>query len=88
MMFLAVLILLGFVFYSVRSYLETDAMTNARYLAKDYMEEKQISTKEEINRILKRYDELNDVGIKATNFQLFRNVAIKIIIFTIICIIF
>ena len=88
MMFLSILILMGAVFYCVRSYLETDAMTKARFLAKEYMEEKKISTKEEIDRIIKRYDELNDIGIKTTNFQLFSNALIKTFIFTIICIIF
>lgn len=86
--FMDILILFGFVFYCVRSYLETDAMTKARFLAKEYMEEKKISTKEEINKIIKEYDKLNAVGIKTTNFQFVQNVLIKIGIFSIICIIF
>ena len=32
-----ILTLLSFIYYAVRSYLETDAMTKARFLAKDYM---------------------------------------------------
>ena len=44
------------------------------------MQEKKISSQEEIDRIVKKYDELNDIGIKCTNFQLLSNVFLKIII--------
>lgn len=88
MIVLSILIIGGFVFYAVRSYLETDAMIKARFLAKEYMQEKNISTSEEIDRIIKVYDKLNDVGIKCTNFKLLSNVFIKIIILLVIFIIF
>lgn len=80
MLFLSILIIFGFVFYAVRTYLENDAMIKARFLAKDYMQEKKISSQDEIDRIVKKYDELNDIGIKCTNFQLLSNVFLKIII--------
>lgn len=80
MLFLSILIIFGFVFYAVRTYLENDAMIKARFLAKEYMQEKKISSQEEIDRIIKKYDELNDIGIKCTNFQLLSNVFLKIII--------
>ncbi len=80
MFFLSILIILGLVFYVVRSYLENDAMIKAKFLAKEYMEEQKVSDNEEINRIVRKYDELNDIGIKCTNFQLFGNVLVKIII--------
>ena len=86
MMSLAILILFGLIFYSVRIYLENDAMIKARFLAKDYMEEKNISSQEEINKIIKKYDELNEIGIKCTNFQIFSTTIIKCIIFCFICI--
>ena len=88
MLFLAILIISGFVFYAVRTYLENDAMIKARFLAKEYMQEKNISNQEEIDKIVKSYDELNDIGIKYTNFQLLSNVFLKIIILSIIFIIF
>ncbi len=44
------LAILGIVYLIVRMYLENDAMIKARYLAKEYMEEKEISTKEEIEK--------------------------------------
>ena len=81
MMFLFILTVLGFIFYSVRTYLENDAMIKARFLAKDYMEQEGISSQEEIDEIIKKYDELNDIGIKYTNFQLLSSVLLKIVIF-------
>ena len=86
MMFLSILILFGLIYYVVRSYLANDAMIKARFLAKEYMEEIKISSEEEIKNIVKKYDELNDIGIKCTNFQLFSSTIIKCIIFCLICI--
>lgn len=88
MMFLAILVILGLVFYVVRTYLENDAMIKARFLAKEYMQEKDISTQNEIDRIVNKYDELNNIGIKVTNFQLLGKVFVKVIIFALICILF
>lgn len=88
MLFLNILMLFGFSFYSVRAYLENDAMTKARFLAKEYMEQSNISTKEEIDKIVSGFDELNDIGIRCTNFQLFSNAILKVVIFTLICVIF
>ena len=79
--------ILGFVFYAVRTYLENDAMIKAKFLAKEYMEESKISTQEEINKIVKKYDDLNEIGIKCTNFQLLSNVLLKVVILLIIFII-
>lgn len=88
LMFLSLLIMFGFVFFVVRSYLENDAMIKARFLAKEYMQEIGISSQEEIDRVIEKYDELNDVGIKCTNFQLFSNVVLRVIVFGLICILF
>ncbi len=88
MMFLNILIILGFIYYFVRSYLENDAMIKARFLAKEYMIEQGISSKEEINKIVEQYDNLNNIGIKCVNYNLFFNTIIKVIIFLIILIIF
>ena len=59
MVFLSILIIGGFVYYFVRSYLENDAMIKARFLAKEYMEKKKISSKEEIEEIVHAFDKLN-----------------------------
>ena len=75
----------GLIYYSVRMYLESDAMIKARYLSKEYMEEKKISSKKEIDEMIRQYDIVNDIGIKFVNYQLLSGILIKIIIFTILC---
>ena len=87
MMFLTILIIGGFLYYLVRSYLENDAMIKARFLAKEYMEKKKISSQEEINRMINTFDKLNDIGIRGTNYALCFSVIIEILIFCIICMI-
>ena len=84
MTFLSIFIVFSLVYYAVRTYLENDAMIKARFLAKEYMQEKAISTREEIDRIVDRYDELNDIGIRCTNFQFLSNILVKIIILAVI----
>ena len=86
MMFLIIFILLSFVYYMVRSFLENDAMIKARYLAKEYMENMKISTKEEIEKIVSGFDKINNKGIKCINYNLFLGCMIKILIFLILCI--
>ena len=86
-MFLTILLLLGLVYYSVRVFLENDAMIKARYLAKEYMEEKKISDDEEINKIVKGFDYINNIGIECVNYNLFFGVIVKVLIFSIICIV-
>ncbi|MBR3255940.1 MAG: hypothetical protein IKF97_07035 [Clostridia bacterium] len=83
--FLAILCILSMVYLSIRVYLENDAMIKAPYLAKEYMEDTKISSKEEIDEIINEYNRINPSGIKGTNFQLFFNVSLKIIIFSLIC---
>ena len=87
LMFLNILLLLGLVYYSVRVYLENDAMIKARYLAKEYMEEKNISSIDEINKIVSGFDYINNIGIKCVNYNLFLGIMVKVLIFSIICII-
>lgn len=84
MLFLSIQILLGFIYYAVRTYLENDAMIKARFFAKEYMQEIGISSSDEINKIIKKYDELDNAGIKLTNFQLFNKTLIKDILLDLI----
>lgn len=84
MMFLSILIVLGFIYYFTRSYLENDAMIKARFLAKDYMEKQNISSKEEIEKIVNEFDKLNNIGIRCINYNLFFNTIIKTMIFLVI----
>ena len=85
LMFLTILIILGMVYYAVRAYLENDAMTKAKYLAKEYMDNAKITTKEETDKIVSGFDELNNIAIKATNYSLLLSVMVQTFIFSIIC---
>lgn len=80
MLFLSIFIFLSYVYYFVRSYLENDAMIKARFLAKDYMEDVNISKKDEIQEIVQEYDKLNNLGIKTVNYSLLSNTILKTII--------
>ena len=83
MLYIAIMILFSYIYYFVRSYLENDAMIKAKYLAKEFMEEVKISSDEEIDKIIKSYEKLNDMGIKTVNYQLMLETLIKVIILTI-----
>ena len=84
MLFITIYLILSFIYYFIRSYLEDDAMIKARYIAKEYMEDIKISDKEEINKIVKKYDKLNSIGIKTVNYKLFSTAIIKTIILALI----
>lgn len=85
MVFVSIYIILGLVYYMVRSYLENDAMIKAKYLAKDYMEDEKIVEKNEINYLIQGFDSINKIGIKCVNYNLFMGILIKLIIFLVIC---
>lgn len=84
MLFISIYILMGFIFYFIRSYLENDAMTKARFLAKEYMEEENILSREEVQEVACEYDKLNNMGIIATNYSLLFGIIIKTIILSIL----
>ena len=83
-LFITIYIILSYIYYFVRSYLENDAMIKARFLAKEYMEEAEISDKKEIEKIVNEYDKLNKIGIKIVNYKLFSTTIIKTIILALI----
>ena len=84
-LFFSLMIFFSYIFYFIRSYLENDAMIKAEFIAKEYMEEIKISTKDETNEIVNSYSKLNNLGIKMTNYKLFVETMLKTIV---ICIIF
>lgn len=84
MVFLSIMLILSYIYYFIRSYLENDAMIKARFLAKEYMEDTKISEKEEIDTIILSYDKLNEIGVKATNYSLMFETIIKVIIVSIV----
>lgn len=84
---LITLILMQFILYTIRSYLETDAMVRAEYISKEYLKEKEIFDVKTSNEILNKYEELNKIGIKLYNFILAIKSILKIIFYCIIVII-
>ena len=88
---LIILLIMGFLQYAIRSYLENDAMIKARYLAKEYMEEyikeNPVCNIEEVEKIYKEYDEINKIGIPAYNLLPFRKCIIKVGIYSVMALI-
>lgn len=88
MIHLFILTILGAIYYAIRSYIEMDAMTKAKPLAKEYMEEQKVLTIEEQNKVLDNYEVINDIAIKMTNYTLIMNCTAKVIIYAVILSIF
>ena len=90
--FIQIYIGIGIISYVIKSYLETDAMTKAFYVAKEYMEETAKTsvniTKEEIDILLDNMKKLNKIGIPITNFYLIVWIMLKIIFLCIMGLIF
>ena len=84
MIFLFIFIVMGYIYYFIRSFLENDAMIKAKYLSKEYMEEMKISTKEEIDLVINEYSKIYEIGVPFTNFNLMLGTIIKTIILAII----
>lgn len=87
LLYIAILIILSFVQFVIRSFLEIDAMTKAKYLAKEYIEEKNLCTKEEIVKLVEEYEKINKIGIPFYIWNLFLNNTIKIVIYAVIAMI-
>lgn len=88
MLFSTIFLILSFIHYVIRIYLENDAMMRAEYLAKEYMKEQNISSDVEINKVSDGFKKLNDKCIKGTNCNLFVKVMIKVVIFNVLALIF
>ena len=71
MLFSNIFLILSFIHYVIRIYLENDAMMRAEYLAKEYMKEQNISSDVEIHKVSDGFKKLNDKCIKGTNCNLF-----------------
>lgn len=87
-MFSNILLILSFIYYVIRVFLENDAMIKAEYVAKEYMEEQNISSPEEIKKVCNGFKKINDGCIKGTNCSLFVKSMIKVVIFNILALIF
>ena len=78
------LILIQSISLIVRSHLETDAMTRAEYIAKDYIKEKNLLKKEDEEKIINTYKEINNIEIKLYNYILISKKVLRIIIFLVL----
>ena len=87
LLYLNILILLGTLQLVIRVYLEMDAMIKAKYVAKEYMQEKKLISKEEIDVLCDEYDKINKIGIPFYVWNLFTSNMVKIIIYTVIVLI-
>ena len=88
MMFSNIFLILSFIYYVIRIFLENDAMIKAEYVAKEYMKEQEISSEEEINKVCNGFKKINDECIKGTNCILFVKIMIKVVIFNVLALIF
>ena len=77
----------SFIYYKIRSFLEIDAMTRAPYVANEYMKKSSKLQENEIEEVMNTYKEINKIGIKAVNLELFAKCVLKIIIYAGICLI-
>jgi len=85
--FAIILVMMSIIHYFVRSYLETDAMIKARYLAKEYMEQnRELIDEENIDIVVKNYDKLNEMGVKYYNMKIMYDCFSKVIIFCLVAI--
>lgn len=85
--FAIILLMMSVTLYFVRSYLETDAMIRARYVAKEYMEQhNDLMCEENISVVVENYDRLNEIGVKFYNFKLLFDYLVKIIVFCLVAI--
>lgn len=84
-LFTGIMLIFTIVFYVIRSYLEIEAMTKAKYIAKDYLEEQHVP---EVNEIVEEYEKLNNIGIKYTCYSLIKAKLILLFIYVLIGFIF
>ena len=88
MMYSNIFLILSFIYYVIRVFLENDAMIKAQYIAKEYMQEQEVVTEEEVNKIYEGFQNLNKGLIKDTNSRLFTGIMIKLVIFNVLALIF
>lgn len=77
------LLFLSIIQYIVRNGLEVDAMTRAKYIAKEYIEKKKLLNEDEEEKLLKEYDEVNSIGIPFMSYYLILSDIVKIVFFCI-----
>ena len=84
---IAILMLFTLIQFAVRSFLEIDAMTRSRFLAKEYIEKKKLCTNEEKEQLLDAYDKINKTAIPLTVDNLLTSGLIRLLVYTVIAVI-
>lgn len=87
LLYIGIFVILGFLQFTIRAFLEIDAMTKAKYLAKEYMEKRKLCTEEEKNKLIKEYENINKIGIPFVVDNLLTTGLFRNLIYTVICII-
>ena len=81
------LLLLAFIKMIIRNYLETEAITKSKYLAEKYIDKKKIVSKEEKEKLLEQYEEINKIQIPYTIVRISLTSFIEIMVYAVIAII-
>lgn len=81
------LFLLQFILFTVRNFLETDAMTRAEFLAEKYIHKTKMLGEKEETLLCDEYKNLNKIGIKLYMFVLTCKMITKLIIYELLLII-
>ena len=81
---ISILMLFTLIQFAVRSFLEIDAMTRSRFLAKEYMEKKKLCTDEEKEQLLREYEKINKVGIPFVVDNLLTSGLVRVLIYVIL----
>ena len=88
LLFLNIFLIFSLIYYVIRIFLENDAMIKAEYLSKEYLQEKNLSNKNDIEKLTNGFKSLNKECIKTTNANLFIKIMLKVIIFSFLALIF
>lgn len=86
--FSSILIILSFLYYTIRIFLENDAMIKSEFIAKEYIQQQNISSNEEVEKICNGLKKISSESVKGTNCNLFVKIMIKVVIFNILALIF
>lgn len=81
-----ILLILTLCQYAIRSMLETEAILESKHLAEKYFQKKGIK-KEIIGKILREYNETNQMGINLINYMLIAKNLLKVLIYIVLAMI-
>ena len=89
--YIHIFLLMTIIYCTVRCYLETEAMSKAKFVAKEYMESQvEINNDigmEDVNMLVENFETLNKIGIPLTNFAIVVENIVKLIILCIVALV-